>query len=99
MRGINPITITKRKLEMTKSEAIKIAGAELIDAVEEVNCDFTNRLTDGTEWAGYTEFSASVENDTHIVIAYYYQESDDLDGVEDLSNLSWEIDKYEVINI
>ena len=86
-------------MTLTKKEAIEIAGTELVEAVEEVNCDFTNRVTDGTEWAGCTEFSATLENETHKVTAYYFQDSDDLDGVEDLSDLSWEINHYEVEEI
>lgn len=83
-------------MKLTRNEAIEIAGTELIDAVEEVNCDFTGCVTDGTEWTGYTQFSATTENDTHRIVAYYFQDSDLLNDVEDLSDLDWSIDHYEI---
>ena len=79
-----------------KEEAVKIAGLELVTEAEEVNCEFTNRVTDGTEWMGYVEFSASAENETHRVTVYYYIDEEDMEGVEDLGDLGWEIEGYEV---
>lgn len=67
---------------MTREEAIKAVGLELVEDAERDNCDFTNRVTDGTEWQGYTEFvGRSGENE---------------DGDTDLGGLEWEIDHYEI---
>lgn len=81
-------------LTLTKEEAIEIAGIEIIEAVEEVNCELIG--TDEHGWRAV--FTAHIENETHRVTAYYYQDSDTvgIDGVEDLSDLEWEIDHYEV---
>ena len=68
---------------MTREEAIKTVGLELVEEAERDNCDFTNRVTDGTEWDGYTEFvGRSGENE---------------DGDTDLGGLDWEIDHYEIV--
>ena len=83
-------------MKLTKIEAVKIAGTELVEAVEEVNCEHTNSVTDGTEYQGYTLFSADVENDTHRVTAYYVVDTDELNAVENLDEINWEIDHYEV---
>lgn len=89
---------------MTREEAIKAVGLELVEEAERDNCDFTNRVTDGTEWDGYTEFvGRSGENeDGERVEAYYYQPNEVLekmaeDGDTDLGGLDWEIDHYEII--
>lgn len=87
---------------MTRDEAIALVGLEAVESVEGENCDFTNRVTNGTEWDGFCEFSASVRlhddpNDREQLIAYYYQKNEDVDATEDLGSLNWEIDHYEVM--
>lgn len=92
---------------MTREEAIKAVGIEWVEAVEKENCDFTNRVTSGTEWDGFDEFSATVEFDRgeyvefgngcwHCIVAYYYQKSEDVNATEDLGSLDWEVDHYEL---
>lgn len=88
--------------KMTREDAIQYAGIEAVKAVESENCDFTNRVTDGTEWDGWCEFSASVRlsndpNDRESLIAYYYQKNEDVDAVEDMGDLTWTIDHYSVM--
>jgi len=89
---------------MERKEAIKAVGLELVEDAEHDNCDFTNRVTDGTEWDGYTEFvGRSGENEKgERVEVYYYQPNEVLkkmaeDGDTDLGGLGWEIDHYEII--
>lgn len=89
---------------MTREEAIKAVGLELVEDAECDNCDFTNRVTGGTEWDGYTEFvGRSCENEKgERVEAYYYQPNEVLekmaeDGDTDLGGLDWEIDHYEIV--
>lgn len=78
---------------MTRNEAIKEVGIEAVNAVERLNCDFTNRLMEN----GYTEFSACYDiNDEESIIAYYYQKDEDI-NVEDFSDLDWEIERYELV--
>jgi len=89
---------------MTRNEAIKAAGIKAVEAVEDKNCDFTNSVTDGTEWTGFTQFSASVDlddNDIGDTLAmYYYIDDDDLEqaGTE-LGDCDWSGCKkeYEII--
>lgn len=82
---------------MTREEAIKAVGQEAVEKVERENCDFTNRLTDGTEWMGWTEFAAWIDiDDERKLGAFYYQKKEDVDAVEDLGDLIWDIDHYEV---
>jgi hypothetical protein len=92
-----------RKGKLTREQAIEIAGIEVVEKLDNENCDFTNRVQCDGDTA--VEFSASVhytdpefvgENNTTL-IAYYYQEEEDLDGIEDLSDLGWEIAGYEVV--
>jgi hypothetical protein len=83
---------------MTRSEAIKVVGQKAVEAVDGLNCDFTNRVTNGTEWDGYCEFAASIDlEDGSSLIAYYYQDEKEVDRVEDLGSLTWEVDHYEVM--
>lgn len=89
---------------MTREEAIKAVGLELVEQAERDNCDFTNRVTDGTEWQGFTEFSACSNYNENMdrVVVYYYQPNEVLeqmqkDGNTDLGGLDWEIDHYDVI--
>ena len=91
-------------MDMTREEANKAVGLELVEDAERDNCDFTNRVTDGTEWQGYTEFvGRSGENEKgERVEAYYYQPNEVLekmaeDGDTDLGGLDWEIDHYEIV--
>ena len=85
--------------KLTREQAIKIAGQEVVEQLDHENCDFTGRLqTDGDE---SVEFAASVEyfnsdNERCTLIAYYYQMPEDLVGKEDLDQLDWEIEGYEI---
>lgn len=84
---------------MTREEAIKIAGLEYVEQAESENCECTCRVTAGTEWDGYTEFSASSDFNENMdrVVVYYYQPTELCLETEDLGSLDWEIDHYEVI--
>lgn len=89
---------------MTREEAIKAVGLKLVEQAEHMDCDYTCRVTDGTEWDGYTEFSAASDYNDNMdrVIVYYYQPNDILEkmaenGDTDLGGLDWEIDHYEIV--
>ena len=89
-----------KKGDMTREEAIKAAGLDVVEKLDRANCDYTNRVqTDGdpaVEFAATVSYT-DVDGDTLHLIAYYYQDEDDLDGVEDLGSLNWEIHGYEII--
>lgn len=90
-----------RKGDLTRAQVIEIVGLELVEELERENCDFTNRLqTDGDD---AVEFSASVvfvdnEGNNRTLTAYYYQDPEDLEELEDgdLGSLNWEIEGYEI---
>lgn len=88
------------KGEMNREQAVAMVGEVAVDKVERENCDFTNRVqTDGDS---RTEFSASVrcedkDGNEVTLVAYYYQEQADVDAVENLDELNWEIAGYEVV--
>lgn len=92
---------------MTREQAIKAVGIEWVEKVEKESCDFTNRVTSGTEWDGFDEFSSSVdfnkgeyvdfETGSYCsIVAYYYQKSEDVNKTQDLGSLVWEVDHYEL---
>lgn len=83
---------------MTREEAIKRMGLAMVESAEADSCDFTNRVTNGTEWDGFCEFAGYSEpnEDGKRVVAYYYQKNEDVDATEDLGSLDWEIDHYEM---
>ena len=88
------------KGEMNREQAVEMVGEVAVDKVERENCDFTNRVQcDGDT---RTEFAASVrcedrEGNDVTLVAYYYQEQADVDAVENLDELNWEISGYEVV--
>jgi hypothetical protein len=81
--------------KLNREQAIEIAGIDAVEAVEAMNCEYTNRVTNGTEWHGYDEFSATYDIDDYATLtAYYFVASDDLKDVEDLSDINWKIEYY-----
>ena len=88
------------KGEMKREQAVAMVGEVAVDKVERENCEFTNRVQcDGDT---RTEFSASVrcedrEGNEVTLVAYYYQEQAEVDAVENLDELNWEISGYEVV--
>lgn len=76
---------------MNKSDAIQLVGFDKVLELDNVNCDFTNRLTgDDT-----VEFSASVKLDSgRLLTAYYYQDSEAVKACDDMATLNWQIDHY-----
>lgn len=83
---------------MTREEAIERMGLAMVEDAESDNCDFTNRVTNGTEWDGFCEFAGYSEanEEGERVVAYYYQKNEDVDATEDLGSLTWTIDHYEI---
>lgn len=89
---------------MTREEAIKAVGLELVEQAESDNCVFTNHLTERSKWRGYTEFAgySNYNENMERVVAYYYQPNEVLDAMRadnntDLDGLDWTIDHYDVL--
>ena len=83
--------------KMNRNEAIEIVGIEAVKEVEAENVSHTNRVTDGTEDAGYVEFSAYVdihledeERDESMLIMYVLVDEDDHDSVDDIDQIDWD---------
>ena len=88
-----------RKGKLTRRQVIALAGLETVEKVDSENCDFTNRLL--PEVSEEVEFAASVEfvdqeGNERSLTAYYYQDEKEVDEVESLDNLEWEIHGYEI---
>ena len=94
---------------MTKKEAIKAVGIEAVKAVENINCEPTNRVgyngnTQGDptiEWSATYELPENDDLYSHITV-YYYTDADEADRIAeetggDLSGLDWTIDHYEIV--
>jgi hypothetical protein len=77
-----------------------MVGEDAVAKVDATNCDFTNRVQcDGDT---RTEFAAAVrckdkDGTDCTLVAYYYQEQEAVDAVEELDQLDWEIEGYEVV--
>lgn len=83
--------------KITREQAAEIVGESAIDAVANVCCEPTGRLTnDGTVEFASRHKTKDKDGDAVTLIAYFYQSVDDFDRVEDLSNLDWSIDSYEI---
>jgi len=93
-----------RKGNLTREQAIEMSSQKLVEKVESLNCDFTNRLqTDGDD---AIEFSAGInfidsEGNKRILTAYYYQDPVEYEKIMeetggDMGSLDWEINGYEI---
>jgi flagellar hook protein FlgE len=88
-----------RKGNLTREQAIEAAGLEAVEKVESMNCDFSNRVqTDGDTAVEFESCVYFIDNEGNkrSLTAYYYQEQEDLDEVEDMGSLDWEINGYEL---
>jgi len=79
---------------MSREETIEKVGIKAVEAVDIVNCEFTNSVYEGST----VEFSASITfGEVYTLFAYYYQDKDKLNEVENLDELEWEVAGYEII--
>ena len=90
-----------RKGNLTREQAVELVGENAVAAADNDNCDFTNRCMDDCD--SVIEFSGSseaVDKDGYecSVIAYYYPSAKEVeDAGDDLGNVNWVIEGYEVI--
>lgn len=88
-----------RKGKLTREQAVELCSIETVEKVESENCDFTNRLqTDGDTAVEFASSVKFIDGDgiQRTLTAYYYQEQEELDKTEDLGNMDWEIEGYEI---
>ena len=89
--------ILSKPTKMDRSEAVLYYGEDVIEELDNTIAEPTSRLTAGTTDDGLTEYAASILCGDDVVIAYYYQDNDDIYGsnaVDDLGNLDWVVDHY-----
>lgn len=93
-----------RKGNLTREQAVAIVGEAAVAKVDAEGCDFTNRVgfNGSVQGDDEVEFSASVSckdgDDCEVsLVAYYYQDADDVDAAEGLDGLRWEIEGYEIV--
>lgn len=88
-----------RKGNLTREQAIEIVGVDAVNAVDAKNCDYTNRVqTDGDSDIEFSAGVAATSVDCDVtLLAYYYQDQSALDAVDELDQLDWEIEGYEVV--
>jgi len=79
-------------MNITREEAIKKVGEEVIKKIESESVEFTNRVTDGTPYNGYTEFSASVDlahDDWDTLIMYVFVDNKVVENCDQLDEIDW----------
>ena len=88
------------KGNLSREQAVAIVGEHAVARVDAANCDFTNRVQcDGDS---RVEFAARVrcedkDGNQCTLVAYYYQEQAAVDAVEQLDQLDWSVEGYEVV--
>ena len=90
--------ILSKPTKMDRSEAVLYYGEDVIEELDNTIAEPTSRLTAGTTDDGLTEYAAFILCGDDVVIAYYYQDNDDIYGsnaVDDLGDLDWDVDHYE----
>lgn len=89
-------------MKLTREQAVELAGIDYVLEAEKDNCEFTSRLTNGTEWDGYDEFagvSSVIESGDFEgcrVRAIYFQPVELTKNCEDLGSLDWEVSHYQI---
>ncbi len=83
---------------ITREEAVKMVGEELVKDAEQTSCENSCFVTDGTAWAGYDAYDASADNENYIVRVFYLQDSEETKNIP-LDDLTWDIEGYVVEEI
>lgn len=85
---------------LTREQAVALVGEDAVSKVEKINCEPTSRLQcDGDTDVEFAASVRAVSNETGVdvhVTAYYYQAAEAVTDCDDLSNLDWEIEGFEV---
>jgi hypothetical protein len=81
---------------MTREEAIAKVGIDAVDFVDSINCEITGRVLDNPDIVEFSATIGLVDSAFEDLTAYYHQYQQDMDEVDDLGSLDWEIYGYEV---
>ena len=81
---------------MTRKEAIKEVGIGKVEAVESLNCDHTNRVTNDDTYEFCASVSCIADDYDYTLTAYYYQPKNAVNNNEDLGTLNWEVSHYSI---
>lgn len=85
----------------TYDQMIAIFDKSAVDKLNEENCEMTNSFFDGD--AEYMEFTADIKavnfwnGEECRIRAIYHQLQSALDAVEDLDQLTWTVEYYDII--
>ena len=80
--------------QLNRTQAISFLGLKLIKEIDNINCDFTNRVMEDDD---LVELVAQIElKNGDTLEAYYYQDAKEVQDCDDLSNLDWVIDHYKI---
>lgn len=87
---------------LTREQAIEIAGMDAVLCAEAGNCEMTGRLLADNDSAVEYRYSVSIsgssDHDYDHLVAYYYPTTQELDQAgDDLSNVDWTVEGYQVI--
>jgi hypothetical protein len=98
--------VEMRKGRLTREQAAKEVGEELIVKLDAENCEPTGRVgyNGACQGDAETEWSASVvaqdaDGDRIVVTAYYYTDNEDDQRMADCdgSVIDWKIEGYEIV--
>jgi len=83
--------------QLTRDQAVAIAGEAALSRAEGANCDYTGTCRND----GLTEFAAHAQGLDQDGVAitvsvYYYQDEQAAKDAESLDSLDWEIDHYRI---
>lgn len=75
-----------------EKKAVEMFGAEIVEKLKGLNCDFTNRCIDACHEVIELSASIKVDDDTTLVILYLVDANQDDDmGNWDYSNYTFEV--------
>ena len=78
-------------MSISRAELTKAVGEESVKNLESQHVYFTNRVTDGTHYQGYTEFAADLDlGDDTAIKMYVFVDSNLVDVVEVLDQIDWD---------
>lgn len=83
--------------ELTREQAIEIAGEKCINELDKKNCEWfsRNELTKKDEYTSLIEIN---NNKYDFMTAHYFQDSQKISNAEiELDNLEWKISFYKAI--
>ena len=97
--GLVSKTEQRKKMNyITRDQAIAIVGQATVDAVDAENCDFSGHWSDDDTMIQFHSSKKCVDMDGNDVTlqVIYWQDKNEVDANEDLSNLTWDPMGYRI---